>query len=153
MTYKEYCLTNFNYEVKTTFFDDFSIADRFGAAAIKDTFKRALNEWKNNYVYITELCMVLNHKCLMWYNKNLSKVGTASVSLSQLSDQVAKFIQFAKLFYSGDYDGFTISLTANDGTPVAYCHDCYFTKIPDQSFGENAAMQTWTLTCGEVDFQ
>ena len=36
MTYKEYCLTNFNYEVKTTFFDDFSIADRFGAAAIKD---------------------------------------------------------------------------------------------------------------------
>ena len=87
------------------------------------------------------------------HNKNLSKVGTASVSLSQLSDQVAKFIQFAKLFYSGDYDGFTISLTANDGTPVAYCHDCYFTKIPDQSFGENAAMQTWTLTCGEVDFQ
>ena len=70
MTYKEYCLTNFNYEVKTTFFDDFSIADRFGAAAIKDTYKRAFNEWKNNYVYITELCMVLNHKCWMWYDKN-----------------------------------------------------------------------------------
>ena len=70
MTYKEYCLTNFNYEVKTTFFDDFSIADRFGAAAIKNTYKRAFNEWKNNYVYITELCMVLNHKCWMWYDKN-----------------------------------------------------------------------------------
>ena len=70
MTYKDYCLTNFNYEVKTTFFDDFSIADKIGAAAIKDTCKRVFNEWKNNYVYITELCMVLNHKCLMWYNKN-----------------------------------------------------------------------------------
>ena len=87
------------------------------------------------------------------HTKNLSKTGTASVSISQVSDQVAKFIQFAKLFYSGDYEGFTVSLTTNDGTPIAYCNDCYFTKIPDQSFGETAGTQTWTLTCGEIDFQ
>ena len=87
------------------------------------------------------------------HNKSLSKTGTATISLSQVSDQVAKFIQFAKLFYSGDYEGFTISVTTNDGTPVVYCYDCYFKKIPDQSFGENAATQSWVLTCGEVDFQ
>ena len=73
MTYKEYCLTNFNYEVKTTFFDDFSIADKFGTAAIKDTYKRAFNEWKNNYVYITELWMLLNNKCLMRYDQKETK--------------------------------------------------------------------------------
>ena len=30
----------------TTFWQDFSIADAFGVAAIKDTFKRAFAEWK-----------------------------------------------------------------------------------------------------------
>lgn len=46
----------------TTFWMDFSIADRFGANAIKDTFKRAFEEWKHDYRYLTDLVMVLNHK-------------------------------------------------------------------------------------------
>ena len=58
------------YEPKTTFWDDFGIADRFGVNAIKDTYKRAFNEWKDNYIYLTELVMVLNHKIWQWYEKN-----------------------------------------------------------------------------------
>ena len=58
------------YEPKTTFWEDFSIADAFGIDAIKDTYKRAFNEWKTNTEYITEFVMVLNHKCFYWYNKN-----------------------------------------------------------------------------------
>jgi hypothetical protein len=54
----------------TTFWDDFSIADRFGANAIKDTFKRAFNEWKGNHIYLTELVIVLNHKIWQHYQKN-----------------------------------------------------------------------------------
>ena len=50
------------YVMTTTFWEDFTIADRFGAGAIKDTFKRAFKEWKNNYIYLTELVIVLNHK-------------------------------------------------------------------------------------------
>lgn len=50
------------YECKTTFWSDFSIADRFGTSAVRDTFKRAFNEWKDNYIYLTELVIVLNHK-------------------------------------------------------------------------------------------
>ena len=34
------------YKPITTFWDDFSIADRFGISAIKDTYKRAFEEWK-----------------------------------------------------------------------------------------------------------
>ena len=59
-----------NYEYKTTFWMDFSIADRFGISAIKDTFDRAFEDWKNNYEYLTELVMVLNHKIWQWYDKN-----------------------------------------------------------------------------------
>lgn len=43
----------------TTFWQDFSIADKFGPAAIRDTFKRAFAEWKGNYKYLTELVMVI----------------------------------------------------------------------------------------------
>ena len=58
------------YTQKTTFFEDFSIADNFGESAIKDTYKRAFEGWKNNVEYITELVMVLNWKIWQWYEKN-----------------------------------------------------------------------------------
>ena len=58
------------YETITSFWIDFTIADRFGVSAIKDTYKRAFNEWKDNYKYLTELVMVLNWKIWQFYEKN-----------------------------------------------------------------------------------
>lgn len=57
------------YRPQTTFYFDFSIADRFGANAVRDTFKRALG-WKKNVVYMTELVMVLNWKIWEHYKTN-----------------------------------------------------------------------------------
>lgn len=54
----------------TTFWQDFSIADYFGVNAVSDTFKRAFDEWKDNYKYLTELAMVVNHKMWQWYEEN-----------------------------------------------------------------------------------
>lgn len=51
------------------FWQDFSIADAFGLAAIQDTYNRAL-EWKTNTEYITSLVITLNHKIWFWYEKN-----------------------------------------------------------------------------------
>lgn len=58
------------YELKTTFWEDFTIAEAFGVDAIKDTFKRAFNEWKNNTEYVTELAMVMSWKSCGYYDKN-----------------------------------------------------------------------------------
>lgn len=58
------------YTMKTTFYTDFSIADQFGISAIKDTYSRAFNEWKNDYVYLTELTIVLNIKIFEYYGTN-----------------------------------------------------------------------------------
>lgn len=44
---------NEEYRPFTTFYDDFSIADRFSKAAIKDTLKRAWDAWKDDYKYLT----------------------------------------------------------------------------------------------------
>ena len=76
------------YEMKTTFWMDFSIADHFGAAAIKDTFKRAFEEWKTDYIYLTELVIVLNYK--IWENYQTNKeVAQLYNDLWEIADQYA----------------------------------------------------------------
>ena len=58
------------YDFKTTFWSDFSIAEKFGESAIRDTYKRAFWEWKNNAEYVTELVLVLNWKIWALYKTN-----------------------------------------------------------------------------------
>lgn len=64
------------YKPLTTFYTDFSIADKYGVEAVKDTFDRAFEEWHKNYKYLTELVMVLNWKIWEHYqnNEKLAKV-------------------------------------------------------------------------------
>lgn len=57
------------YEPKTTFWQDFCIADLYGPEAIIDTFKRAFREWHRNLEYLTELSLVLNHKGTFFYRE------------------------------------------------------------------------------------
>ena len=76
------------YETLTTFWDDFSIADRFGVDAIKDTYKRAFEEWKWDYKYLTELVMVLNRKIWYWYKKD-SKLAHCYNDLWMKCDEYA----------------------------------------------------------------
>lgn len=68
MTFAEYQLQVHGYKCITTFWDDFAIADHFGLAAVKDTFNRAFKGWRRDYKYLTELVIVLNHRCWMHYN-------------------------------------------------------------------------------------
>lgn len=74
--------------METTFWMDFSIADRFGIPAIKDTYKRAFNEWKTNYKYLTELVITLNHKIWQWYDKN-ENVAVVYNDLWEKADEYA----------------------------------------------------------------
>lgn len=61
----------------TTFWSDFSIADMFGKAAIEDTFNRAFREWKDDYLYITDLVVVLNHK--IWQHWEKGDIATSKL--------------------------------------------------------------------------
>ena len=55
----------------TTFYMDFSIADRFGISAIKDTYRRGLETAKAlGYKEFTEFIMVLNWKIWEHYQHN-----------------------------------------------------------------------------------
>ena len=58
------------YHPISTFYEDFSIADHFGALAVRDTFNRAFENWKTDYKMLTELVMALNWKIWRWYESN-----------------------------------------------------------------------------------
>ena len=55
------------YQRCSTFAADFAIADSFGVEAVEDTFKRALNEWKDNSKMMAEMAMVLIHNDWAYY--------------------------------------------------------------------------------------
>ena len=74
LTFKDWNIKEMTgYTPITSFYRDFSIADRFGISAIKDTFDRAFNAWHKNYKYLTELVMVLNWKCWEHYEHDNRK--------------------------------------------------------------------------------
>lgn len=58
------------YTPKTRFWDDFWLAIPFGVSAIKHTYNKAFNEWKNDHEYLTELSLVLNHIAFWFDDKN-----------------------------------------------------------------------------------
>jgi hypothetical protein len=66
MTFKEF-MKEVGYNLMTTFWEDFSIADKYGIAGVKNTYRRAFNEWKDDYKFFTELTLVLNHKIWQHY--------------------------------------------------------------------------------------
>jgi len=86
------------------------------------------------------------------HDKSLDRTGVATVELNQLSDKVSKFIQLCKCFYSGDYDGFTLTLSDINGNKVATCVDCYISKPADQDFAESSGSQVWQFTCGQINY-
>ena len=78
-----------DYEYKTTFWHDFTIAESFGEDAITDTAERAFEEWKSDIVYLTELIMVLNHKCWYWYQKGNDDLTQTYEELYYKYDELA----------------------------------------------------------------
>lgn len=49
-------------QFNTSFMRDFTIAEQFGAAAVQDTYDRVFKQWSDDYRYLTDLVLVLNHK-------------------------------------------------------------------------------------------
>lgn len=64
------------YVAKTTFWLDFSIAERFGEKAIRRTFDGFMTSFGDNYEFMTELALTTNHKLNLHFksNKELAKI-------------------------------------------------------------------------------
>lgn len=87
------------YTPKTTFYEDFSIADVFGVEAVKDTYERAFGAWKDDAEYLTELVMVLNWK--IWEHN--AKNSDINIELTKLYDKLWRTAdEYAVTHLTGD---------------------------------------------------
>lgn len=77
------------YNFQTTFWSDFTIAESFGPEAIIDTFNRAFNEWKSDYIYLTELVLVLNWKLWTFYESGRQDLAALYDKLWKEADSYA----------------------------------------------------------------
>lgn len=92
-------IIEYGYEPKTTFWQDFNIADMFGVDAIKDTYERAFEEWKGDYIYLTELVMVLNWKIWQYYEKKESYANVYNDLRMKTDDYACKNLKGKELDY------------------------------------------------------
>lgn len=74
------------YECITTFWSDFSIADCYGSRAVLDTYQNAFENWKEDYKYMTELVLVLNHKIWQHYYKQNERLARLYDSIWKQAD-------------------------------------------------------------------
>lgn len=73
---KDYIEQMTGYRPFTTFWEDLSIAERFGIRAINSTYRQVYNSWREDYKYWTEFVMTLSWKASYYYKTNtaLSKL-------------------------------------------------------------------------------
>ena len=75
-------------KLKTTFYEDFSMAEMFGKEAIIDTYRRCLSEWTGDVEYFTEFVVALNHKIRERHWKE-NKVERLYIDLRKKADSCA----------------------------------------------------------------
>lgn len=100
MTFKEF-MKEVGYDLMTTFWEDFSIADKYGIAGVKDTYKRAFDEWKGNaYVSASPLSSTWywssteSSQAVAWYVVFSS--GLTGTGNKHIGDMVRTVIDFLK---------------------------------------------------------
>lgn len=49
-----------DYECQTTFWQDFTIADKFGLDAVRDTYNRARAEWGDDRIYGRNIFLIIS---------------------------------------------------------------------------------------------
>lgn len=89
------------FEPKYTFYHDFAIAEfcqskGLDKNAIKKTYNEVIKSWGNNYKALTEIILVLNHKCWAFFadeNKDNSVDGNYLGISKEKSNVISKMYQ------------------------------------------------------------
>ena len=90
-------------KLQYTFCGDFAIADWRGEDAVKETFKRVIKSWGDDYKAFTEIAIAIN--LLSWANDQLIKQGIADRE---------KWVDFYSELYYDAKDEFYTKYDGND---------------------------------------
>lgn len=145
MTFKEFMQEN-GYDLITTFWGDFSIADKYGIAGVKDTYKRAFNEWKDDYKFFTELTLVLNHK--IWLHCMTGCGGKLTELIAELEKLCGK--KWVNP-YMPEKERFTLTLTDEERSLVEECIKAgYYSTENIEKRREEAHKAKMMKKCAEI---
>lgn len=81
------------------FLQDFKNAERNGIDAIKYTFKKLFEENKTNYVYLTDLAIILNERSKKYKIVNTRFSKLYNKLYEELNDYVVQTLKDKKLDY------------------------------------------------------
>ena len=85
-----------DYKFDSTFWEEFSIAEEYGADGVKEHYDLVFEQWKDNLKFLTELVLVLNIKIFIWYG--------VDDSIGKMYDQLWK-----------ETDGYALETLKGDG--------------------------------------
>lgn len=88
------------------FMQDFMIADKYGEASVRNTYKRAFDEWKDSVEYFASLVCTLNHQIWNHYEAGNEPLARVYNELWKTADEFAyeHFTGKDLLFYSNFLD-------------------------------------------------
>lgn len=87
------------YKPITTFYQDFSIAEKYNENAIRDTFNRGFKYAKTDYKVLTEFVMVLNWKLWRWYGNDDKLAQLYNYFWEQADDYAMNTLEGEELSY------------------------------------------------------
>lgn len=56
-----------DFKFESTFWEEFSIAEDYGAEGVREHWNLVFEQWKGNIKFLTELVLVLNIKLFIWF--------------------------------------------------------------------------------------
>ena len=85
---KQYLQDTLGFEFQTTFWEEFSISDKYGSQGVVEHYKVVFDQWKNNVKFLTELVLVLNLKIASWFQVD-DTLGRTYETLWKITDSWA----------------------------------------------------------------
>ena len=77
-----------DYQFISTFWEEFSISDKYGPDGVRSHFEDVFGLWKKDYRFLTELVLVLNLKTWSWFQVD-DKLGVTYDDLWKIADAYA----------------------------------------------------------------
>jgi hypothetical protein len=85
---KDYWSKKLNYQFISTFWEEFSISDKYGPNGVREHFEEVFGFWKKDCKLLTELVLVLNLKTWSWFQVD-DKLGVTYDDLWKKADAYA----------------------------------------------------------------
>jgi hypothetical protein len=79
------------YKPQTTFWTDFAIAEADAVKGVLETYERIMKEWSDNYIYLTELVMVLNWNIWYWHHGESCYAKDLTEAYNELWEKTSEY--------------------------------------------------------------